>query len=117
MPGRSEGASGKYGEDHVRRLRLVRALVETGSLPIAKVREILATVEEPEYARAAEAVAEADLRLLSTREDRDEILGTMIVGAVLGDALLAALRHISQVEISARIFNVREREPREADVE
>ncbi|WP_026922646.1 MerR family transcriptional regulator [Glycomyces arizonensis] len=36
-----------YGEGHVRRLRLVRALVETGSLPIAKVREILAEVDDP----------------------------------------------------------------------
>ncbi|GAB4009099.1 hypothetical protein GCM10029992_67230 [Glycomyces albus] len=36
-----------YGEEHVRRLRLVRALVETGSLPITKVREVLAQVDDP----------------------------------------------------------------------
>ncbi|MCC3762939.1 MerR family transcriptional regulator [Glycomyces sp. TRM65418] len=176
----------RYGEEHVRRLRLVRALVETGSLPIAKVREVLAEIEEPDrdldgtlgvvagalsahweppqgpkaedvetahaimerqgwhrvnpgipqinvladvigrlrllgmddmvdridqYARAAETVAEADLRLLFTRDDRDEILETMIVGTVLGDALLSALRRIAQVEISGRTFNAREGEP------
>ncbi|RRR97560.1 MerR family transcriptional regulator [Glycomyces terrestris] len=38
----------EYGEDHVRRLRLVRAMVEVGSLPIAKVREVLAEIEEPD---------------------------------------------------------------------
>jgi DNA-binding transcriptional MerR regulator len=179
-----------YGEDHVRRLRLVRALVETGSLPIAKVREVLAEVEEPhrdldgtlgvvaralsahweppqepkpedleaahaimdrhgwhrvnrgipqinvladvigrlrllglddmvglvdQYAEAAQSVAEADLRLLSTREDRDEILETMIVGTVLGDALVSALRRIAQVEISGRTFNAREQKPQDDD--
>lgn len=169
----------RYGEEHVRRLRLVRSMVETGALPIAKVREVLAEVEDPRrdldsalgvasralsshrapaeepedadletaraivrrrgwnrippdheylaqladvigrmrllgvsdlveyedrYALAAEQVAEADIRLLSKREGRDEILEAMIVGTVLGDALLATLRRIAQVEISGREF-------------
>lgn len=168
-----------YGEEHVRRLRLVRAMVETGSLPIAKVREVLAEVEDPSrdldsalgvasralsshrvpddapddahlataleimrrrgwdrippehgyvhaladviarldyfgisdlaeledrYARAAEQVAEADIRLLLLRGDREEILETMIVGTVLGDALFEVLRRIAQIEISGREF-------------
>ncbi|GAA2293486.1 MerR family transcriptional regulator [Glycomyces scopariae] len=38
----------EYGEAHVRRLRLVRAMVEVGSVPIAKVREVLAEIEEPD---------------------------------------------------------------------
>ncbi|THV32142.1 MerR family transcriptional regulator [Glycomyces paridis] len=38
----------EYGEEHVRRLRLVRAMVEVGSVPIAKVREVLAEIEEPD---------------------------------------------------------------------
>ncbi|MDN3239080.1 MerR family transcriptional regulator [Glycomyces tritici] len=167
----------RYGEEHVRRLRLVRAMVETGALPIAKVREVIAEVEEPgrdldsalgvasralashrapieepeeadletaraivrrrgwdripldhphlrtladvigrlrllgladmvehedRYALAAEQVAEADIHLLMQREERDEILETMIVGTVLGDALLTTLRRIAQVEISGR---------------
>jgi DNA-binding transcriptional MerR regulator len=170
-----------YGEEHVRRLRLVRAMVETGSLPIAKVREVLAEVEDPSrdldsalgvasralsshrvpddapddahlataleimrrrgwdrippehgyvhaladviarldyfgisdlaeledrYARAAEQVAEADIRLLLLREDREEILETMIVGTVLGDALFEVLRRIAQIEISGREFKL-----------
>ncbi|MEU5156683.1 MerR family transcriptional regulator [Glycomyces sp. NPDC021274] len=168
-----------YGEEHVRRLRLVRSLVETGALPIAKVREVLAEVEDPRrdldsalgvasralfshrapvdepedadletalaivrrrgwnripqsheylrtladvigrlrllgladlvehedrYALAAEQVAEADIRLLMQRGDRDEILEAMIVGTVLGDALFTTLRRIAQVEVSGREF-------------
>jgi hypothetical protein len=58
------------------------------------------------YARAAEA----DLRLLSSRVDRDEILETMIVGTILGDALLPALRSIAQAAISVRSFGAREGE-------
>jgi hypothetical protein len=61
-------------------------------------------VEQNRYALAAEQVAEADIRLLSRREDRDEILETMIVGTVLGDALFTTLRRIAQVEISGREF-------------
>ncbi|MQY05420.1 MerR family transcriptional regulator [Actinomadura macrotermitis] len=37
-----------YGPGHERRLRLVRALVEIGGLPIAKVREVLAGIDAPE---------------------------------------------------------------------
>ncbi|SFQ22102.1 DNA-binding transcriptional regulator, MerR family [Amycolatopsis arida] len=37
----------RYGEAHVRRLRLVRALVEVGKLPIATVAEVLAALDEP----------------------------------------------------------------------
>ncbi|MCD0446528.1 MerR family transcriptional regulator [Glycomyces sp. A-F 0318] len=182
----------EYGEDHVRRLRLVRAMVEVGSVPIAKVREVLTEIEDPErdldgtlgvasralwqsrvpseepaaedletargivrrqgwesidpdhcyvwsladavgrlrelgliemvdltgeYARAAEIVAEFDLRLLGLREDRDEILEALVVGTVLGDSIFGALRRIAQIEVSGRYFPRGEghREPREDD--
>jgi hypothetical protein len=36
-----------YGERHVERLRLIRALVEVGRLPIARVRAVVACVESP----------------------------------------------------------------------
>ncbi|MEU6246176.1 MerR family transcriptional regulator [Glycomyces sp. NPDC047010] len=176
----------EYGEEHVRRLRLVRAMVEVGSVPIAKVREVLAEIEDPrrdldstlgvasralsqhrvpaeapaeadvetakaivrgrgwnavplehgyvwtladaigrlrelglsdmvdmtgEYARAAEIVAEFDLKLLQMRSDRDEILEAMVVGTVLGDAIFEALRRIAQVEVSARVYPPGQREP------
>lgn len=38
----------RYGEDHVRRLRLVRAMVEVGGLSIAAVREVLGALDDPE---------------------------------------------------------------------
>lgn len=36
-----------YGEDHVRRLRLIRALAEVGGLALATVREVLGAVDDP----------------------------------------------------------------------
>ncbi|WP_432485208.1 MerR family transcriptional regulator [Kineococcus esterisolvens] len=45
-PGRATGATrAEYGEEHVRRLRLVRALTEVGGLPIARVRDVLACLD------------------------------------------------------------------------
>lgn len=38
----------QYGEDHVSRLALIRALVGTGGLSIATTREVLAAVDDPE---------------------------------------------------------------------
>lgn len=35
----------RYGEEHVRRLKLVRSLVEVGGLPIPAVRDVLAFME------------------------------------------------------------------------
>lgn len=37
----------RYGAAHVRRLKLVRALVEVGGLSVAGVREVLAAIDEP----------------------------------------------------------------------
>ncbi|MFC4059302.1 MerR family transcriptional regulator [Planomonospora corallina] len=36
----------EYGERHVRRLRLIRALLEVGHLSIASIREVLAAVDD-----------------------------------------------------------------------
>jgi hypothetical protein len=84
-----------------------------GRLRLLGLDDMVGLVDQ--YAEAAQSVAEADLRLLSTREDRDEILETMIVGTVLGDALVSALRRIAQVEISGRTFNAREQKPQDDD--
>ncbi|MEV6364586.1 MerR family transcriptional regulator [Nocardia asteroides] len=37
-----------YDESHLRRLRLVRALIEVGGLPVATVGEVIAAVDSPE---------------------------------------------------------------------
>jgi DNA-binding transcriptional MerR regulator len=45
--GESVGATrSRYDETHVRRLRLIRALVESGGLSLARVRAVLAEVDE-----------------------------------------------------------------------
>lgn len=46
-PGEAVGATrSRYDESHVRRLRLIRALVESGGLSLARVRNVLAEVDE-----------------------------------------------------------------------
>ncbi|MEV8377529.1 MerR family transcriptional regulator [Kribbella sp. NPDC056861] len=45
--GEAVGATrARYGEAHVRRLKLIRALVEAGGLSLARVRSVLAEVDE-----------------------------------------------------------------------
>ncbi|MGP3948293.1 MerR family transcriptional regulator [Streptomyces sp. 7N604] len=36
----------EYGEEHLRRLRLVRALIQVGRMPVATAREVLAAVDD-----------------------------------------------------------------------
>lgn len=174
-----------YGEAHLRRLALVRSLVEVGGLSIAAVRATLAAVDDPAvplhdtlgmtieasdpvaapapedaaqqaaerqidevlarkgwaphpeararqaaidcvatmrrvtgerlvtvvdaYADAVEAVAEADLDTVSVLADPEERVETALVGTVLGDRLIAALRRIAQENVSARRFPPGER--------
>lgn len=48
-PGEIVGrARAQYGEAHLERLRLVRALVVVAGMPIARVREVLAVVDDPD---------------------------------------------------------------------
>lgn len=48
-PGERTGPNqARYGEAHVRRLRLIRALIEIGGMSIATVRDVLAEVDEPD---------------------------------------------------------------------
>ncbi|MCH0539045.1 MerR family transcriptional regulator [Streptomyces sp. MUM 203J] len=46
-PGRRVSATtAEYEEEHLRRLRLVRALIQVGGLPVAKVREVLGHADD-----------------------------------------------------------------------
>ncbi|MDX3073048.1 MerR family transcriptional regulator [Streptomyces sp. NPDC088354] len=46
-PGRRVTATqAEYGEEHLRRLRFVRALIQVGRVPVATAREVLAAVED-----------------------------------------------------------------------
>jgi DNA-binding transcriptional MerR regulator len=44
---RLTGNRADYDDDHARRLRLIRALVEVGGVPLATVREILQALDDP----------------------------------------------------------------------
>jgi len=56
------------------------------------------------YAAAASSIAEADLGAVGMRDDRAEMVESVVVGTVLGDALLAGLRRIAQENVSNQVF-------------
>jgi DNA-binding transcriptional MerR regulator len=168
----------QYDESHVRRLRLVRALLEVGGLSIGLVREVLLAMRIPDrpvhevlgfvqrtitpvrseidewtewadgkvaalvaargwpsrpddpawrvlsevlvnlrkveadglidlldgYADVAESAASVDFRLIGRRQATEDVIEGMVVGTVLGDALLSALRRMAQQNESERLF-------------
>ncbi|MFJ5553395.1 MerR family transcriptional regulator [Streptomyces sp. NPDC093225] len=170
----------RYDDSHVRRLRLIRALMDVGGLSVAAIRGVLAAVEDTEepvhgvlgeaartvapayrecpdedrmdearalvldlvarrgwrvppdhrgieplatalahflavghgdylgfldeFAAASERIAAADLAYVARREAREDLVERVVVGTVLGDAVLAAMRRIAQVDASARRY-------------
>ncbi|MFI1621281.1 MerR family transcriptional regulator [Streptomyces lydicus] len=42
----------EYDEEHLRRLRLVRAMIQVGGVPVAKVREVLGHVDDDSLGRS-----------------------------------------------------------------
>ncbi|OIK07007.1 MerR family transcriptional regulator [Streptomyces monashensis] len=51
-PGRQVNATtAEYDEEHLRRLRLVRAMIQVGRVPVAKVREVLGHVDDDSLPR------------------------------------------------------------------
>jgi len=168
-----------YDESHLRRVQLIRALVDVGSLPVATVREVLTAIDTPDlpltwvfgvaqlavsdaslyapmeeetagteavhaaierlgwhvspgnpgvqgaarvldsyerighpelaqiwdgYAAGAELIARADLATVAARDDVQDMAETVVVGTVLGDALIASLRRMAQEHISNQQF-------------
>ncbi|GAA3989607.1 MerR family transcriptional regulator [Thermobifida alba] len=166
-----------YSEEHLRRLRLIRGLIDVGGLPVPAVREVLAEIDAPEpsthravaaahrgltvltgestdqlreearrtvesvfaergwspgednpgipalvealarmrllgqdsfvdcvsrYAEAAEAIAEIDIDLLSRRTNVADAVENAVLGTVLGDVVIAALRRIAQEQVFNR---------------
>ncbi|MFD8824446.1 MerR family transcriptional regulator [Streptomyces sp. NPDC059605] len=168
-----------YGDGHERRLRLIRALLDVGGLPLATIGEVLQVVDDPEqpvhkvlgfaakrlaqpagddpgpelddardevaelverrgwradadgpageslaevivalrraghggfvelldaYAAAAEPVARADLDYVGRRVAREDLVESVVVGTVLGEAMFGALRRLAHVDASARAY-------------
>ncbi|MGV2916585.1 MerR family transcriptional regulator [Streptomyces alfalfae] len=168
-----------YDEAHVRRLRLIRALLEVGGLKVAAIAEVLGAMDDPgrplhkvlgaaadrlgtegaadddaeaeaagdvvqrliarrgwhsheadpaakdlaralaalsrvghgaffelleEYADAAEVVARADLAYVGRQGPVEELVESVVIGTVLGEAVFSALRRLAHVDASARVF-------------
>lgn len=168
-----------YGETHVQRLRLIRALLDVGGLSVAAIREVIVAVDDVEkpvhkllgtaasrmvprygrepgtgmdearksvadlieargwrahadspaaeslatalaaleevghgafaevlgaYADAAEGVARADVDYVAHHVAREELVESVVVGTVIGDAIFSALRRLAQMDVSNRAF-------------
>ncbi|MFD9739618.1 MerR family transcriptional regulator [Umezawaea sp. NPDC059074] len=165
-----------YGDEHLRRLKLVRALVDVGGLSIAAVGEVIGVLEtsdivthqvlgvvqrsmgpdeppaaDPDahaevldflarrgwermaddpavqslasvlstarklghlkfagqldaYAEASVGIARQDLDYVLLHSQVDDVLESMVIATVLGDAALVALRRLAQRDASARLL-------------
>lgn len=182
---RLSGNQTEYTPAHVQRVRLVRALLETGGLSIETAKAVLATLDAGHpslaftfeaaqhalsartpapaapsaesrrvidrladtqgwrsagvnpgtdvaarvldglaaiefrpsadyleaYASAATLIARADVAALGTRDRPDLVAELMVVGTVLGDALIAGLRRLAQESVTAEFFPVPDATP------
>ncbi|MFF3207130.1 MerR family transcriptional regulator [Streptomyces sp. NPDC002962] len=89
-PGRQVNATtAEYDDEHLRRLRLVRAMIQVGGLPVATVREVLGHVDDDSLGRtirlgaalwALPQVPEPDAEdeyVRAAHLEADELLGTL----------------------------------------
>ncbi|MDH2392623.1 MerR family transcriptional regulator [Streptomyces sp. HNM0663] len=56
------------------------------------------------FAEAAEKVAQADIAYVKRRVALDDLVESVVIGTVVGDAMFAALRRLAHVDASAREF-------------
>lgn len=84
-PGESTGATrARYDEAHLERLRLIRALVGVAGMPITRVREVLAVVDDVSVPVAA-AMGSAHARLSVEPARPPSEASTRRVTALLGE--------------------------------
>jgi DNA-binding transcriptional MerR regulator len=177
-----------YDEPHVRRLRMIRALVEVGGLSIAAVRDVLDAADSPDlppfkvlgevqdrlgpahpasdsehwqtaqrqvevliqrhgwradlaspparalvaamaslaelgredlfgladvYAEAVEKVAEIDVMSVSRGRGIEDLIEGVVIGTVIGEAIMVALRRMAHQHATARLFGVDDSAERE----
>lgn len=57
-----------------------------------------------EYARAAEHVAAVDLGYVGRRAGREDLVETVVIGTVLGEAVFSAARRMAHQDASARMY-------------
>ena len=180
QPGTRTGPNqADYGEEHVHRLRLIRALADVGNLPIATIRHVIEAIEDPalpmhdvlgvahralgpdldvvisgemrsaredvdrfvdelgwlvgddsparqelahalatlrrlgwdvdahvfdRYARLADRLASWELKRTPASSDREETVEAVVVGTVVFESVLVALRRLAQENHSATRF-------------
>ena len=120
----------EYTDEHARRLKLIRAMLEVGKLSIAAVRTVLDALDAPDapvinafdaaqvidafdnagfplpdayldsYAAAARLQAEADLDTVGVLPDPARMTELVVVGTVLGDTLALGLRRMAQAVVT-----------------
>ena len=168
-----------YDDEHLRRLRLVRALVDVGGLSIASVREVLAAIDTRDeslhkklgavqeaisqpspvdldplavedvqaffarqgerecvdvkesnvthmlaaalsaarsvghdhfrelldpYLEGLKIIAQADLEYIARRGSADAVIEGMVVGTLIGDAVLKAVRRLAHAQVSREVL-------------
>jgi DNA-binding transcriptional MerR regulator len=59
------------------------------------------------YAEAAKVIAAADVASLGDAADRAHAVEVVVIGTLLGDSVIAALRRIAQADTARRLFGVR----------
>ncbi|WP_262703871.1 MULTISPECIES: MerR family transcriptional regulator [Streptomyces] len=107
----------EYGEEHLRRLRLVRALIQVGRMPVATAREVLEAAEDEslsEHMRMGAAIfglphgpepAEETPETVRARQHVDALLDRLdwSYGREIGDASPAYRTLIESVASLARL--------------
>jgi hypothetical protein len=58
----------------------------------------------PQYIEAAQLIAHADLASVARNTDVGDMAQTVVIGTILGDALIASLRRIAQEHTSYQFF-------------
>ncbi|MFD8871051.1 MerR family transcriptional regulator [Streptomyces sp. NPDC059590] len=114
---RVSATQAEYGEEHLRRLRLVRALIQVGRVPVTTAREVLETAEDeslPQNTRMGAAVwalphgpepAEDDPETADARHQVDTLLERLgwTYGQELGDTSPAYGMLVAAIASLARL--------------
>ena len=105
-PGEATGPNqASYGEEHIRRLRLIRSLIDVGGLSVAFARGVLGAVDTPDL-RLAQVFGFDAIGHPELADFQEGYAEAVVAGTVLGDAMFAALRRIAQEHVTFELHPV-----------